>query len=141
MLLPKVTRRDPCPICGKPEEVALSDTEPKRNAHDKGVAHSGAPTWRDIQPEDLTDPVRLRRLYADAVRRGALTDSEHERQVFLAFACAAVRRGTNPPALFRWLVEHQRVDLVTIEDETRAASLRARMRDPDADLRRFRRAG
>lgn len=59
------------------------------------------PRLADVQPVDLVDPHRLRRLCDEAVERGWIRDSEHERLRVCSAAVHARRVGrSNPCGLF-----------------------------------------
>jgi hypothetical protein len=79
------------------------------------------PSWRNIRREDLESMEGRLKLYASAVREGALTEGEASKLNFLA-ACERARlRGTsNPCGLLRWLVERNAFRYVTNDEEEAA---------------------
>lgn len=68
-------------------------------------------------PEHLGSVPSLLALHRDAVARGLLPDSEDGLLGFLATAEGCLRRGRNPAALFRWLIEAGRFDRAAFQDE------------------------
>src|SRR5262245_29989059 len=64
------------------------------------------PTLRDIRPEDLSakHPERILDLHREAVDRGLINSSEHDRLNFVSAAVHAQAVGKNPPKLFAWFV-------------------------------------
>lgn len=73
--------------------------------------------------EDLADTGRTLALYATAVSRGWIEDSEHARLMFVAAAVHAIRVGDrNPPGLFRSTVTKQRWLFIAEGDVDEAAA-------------------
>jgi len=88
---------------------------------EEGPEEKNRPTWRDIKRADLRDTGRTLELFDDAVGRGVLDRSEHSRLMFVAAAERAAIRGTsNPPGLFRRLVEQKLWHHITQGDEDAA---------------------
>lgn len=100
----------------KPAEGGRSGFLKKEEPEEKN-----RPTWRDIQRTDLRVTGRTLELFDDAVGRGIVDASEHSRLMFVAAAERAAIRGTsNPPGLFRRLVEQKLWHHITQGDEDAA---------------------
>lgn len=116
---------------GSPQSPSgVSITEGRRKGRLRGKVASkkakrAGPDLRDVQPEDLRDTEALLELYQQAIKAGLLRDCSGSRLDFFAFAERARARGSNPGALFSWLLRHKRLEFVTQADED-AASARLR---------------
>jgi len=93
----------------------------------------GDPDLNRITVADLTDTGRTLILFAQAVDRGWVDDSEHDRLSTVAAACYAIRRGRNAPALFRRLIIQKNLWGFPILDERAAADRIKRELYPDPD--------
>lgn len=112
-----------------------SDPEPAgRGPTGVSLGNEGKPNLRDIRPSDIEDPARVVELHRQAVTAGWTTASEADRLRVLAAAEHARTVGTsNPPGLFRAIVEGRRWGLLTQRDEdTAARRLREHQRTPRA---------
>lgn len=103
---------------GESVTVALGQDGSKRLENQRRARAAG---FR-VNAQDLKDPKRLMLLYKDAVERGLVGSSEPDRLKFFAAAQYVYRtKSKNPPALFHWLVAHDKWDRVRGVDEDRAS--------------------
>jgi hypothetical protein len=118
------TRRDRPP-------VMLTDVQASPGLC-SGLADLPAPKLVDVRLEDLKDTGRLLDLYRQAVARGLVGTSEHDRLRFIGAAEHALAIASNAPALFAWLVLRGCWRYITGADEDRAnARIKAYLRGPE----------
>lgn len=117
--------RLPCPESDVETPSEYKNQKPARGGPSgffkEGEEGNHQPTWRNIKSADLRDTGRTLDLFDDAVGRGVIDASEHSRLMFVSAAeRAAIRGTTNPPGLFRRLVERKLWHHITQGDEDAA---------------------
>jgi hypothetical protein len=101
----------------------------------KEARQASGPDLRDTRPADLEDPARVVELHRQAVEAGWTTASEADRLRVLAAAEHARKVGTsNPPGLFRAIVQGRRWGLLTQRDEDTAARRSRERQRPSENL-------
>ncbi|MEM8493978.1 MAG: hypothetical protein AAF663_01165 [Planctomycetota bacterium] len=111
---PRTRRADRPPgPCGKGRGVKPTAPSAKSNT---------PPRLRDIRPQDLRDNDRLLALLDQAAAAGQWGTSEADRLDFFALAERARAQANNPPAMFRWLIQHHKRTHIAQSDEDRAMS-------------------
>ena len=106
------------PASGGPAGFSKTDREEK----------TPEPTLRNVQPEDLRDPVRLMTLHGQATTEGAISNSEADRLNFFAAANhARVIGSINPPGLFVRIIRSKLFGFLTQADEDAARAQIRRM--------------
>lgn len=106
---------------------AIQDTKPAARGPDGALKENpGKPDLQRISAADLRQTPRLLALYRQAVGAGKVRDSECDRLEFIALAEHARAHGSDPPALFAWLLARGARNRITLADEDAA---RDRMRD------------
>lgn len=97
------------PAKGRPAGVFVSKGREKR------------PDLRRMVYADLSTTWRLVTLFSQAVTRGLLSGSEHDRLTFVSLAEHAIAYGRDAVRLFSWLLRHPRCwSFINIEDEEAA---------------------
>jgi len=82
------------------------------------TGHHDQPRLADVQPGDLVDPHRLRRLCDEAVERGWISGSEHDRLRVCSAAAHARRVGrSNPCGLFVAVLRRGLWTYLSIDDD------------------------
>jgi len=85
----------------------------------------GEPTMANVVVDDLRDTDRLLGLFADAVSRGMVSQSDQDRIRFVAAAVHSLRIGDKPAALFASTVRNGRWLFISQDDESNAQRMLA----------------
>lgn len=91
-------------------------TKPKLRGRTRTKSKAGDGMPDMITVEQLRSPVALLALYRQY--RGQIL--EHD---FFALACRALRKGTNPPAVFRWMLANGKAHQITLDEDSEARKM------------------
>lgn len=94
------------------------------------------PRLTDVRAEDLRSTERLMMLYEQAAGQGVIPDCDAGRLDFVALAERARNEGSDPPAMFVWLLRNKRFNHITQAQEDAARQrLRSLFEDPQENRR------
>lgn len=96
-------------------------------------AGPGRPDLRRMCLDDLRQTPRLLELYRQAAAEGKVRDSDYDRLEFVALAEHARAHGSDPPALFAWLLSRGARDRITLSDEDAARDRIRAWREQEVD--------
>ena len=94
----------------------MKTTKERRTPKTRTKSKAGDGMPETITVEQLRSPVALLALYHQY--RGHIP--EHD---FIALACRALRKGTNPPAVFRWMLANDKAYQITLDEDSEARTI------------------